>query len=135
MITNYLFIEQAIIDRLDTIAGLDVKSAADVSERSVQNATKPVAVVWFAGDQVADRATKTLSINAKYAVTYLRRSAAKDLTTSDGEFIMKIIKALEGFETPDDVTINFTGADPAFDKVNGLNEFTLNFEASYLIRW
>lgn len=131
---NTLFNYQApVVAALETIEGLQVKTAIDDSELESLSAADPVAVVRWNADQVIQANGTAALVEREIAVHLLFLGATPESEAEDGEMALKVFQALHGLEMAGH-SAPLTYLAGGSDYSGGVREYLLTFKTQTTLK-
>lgn len=133
MSDTYFTHEQPIIDALQSIDGLLVRTAPDADEALNLATIQPTAVVVFDADQVLQANSRAVLVKRGVSVHVFIAGITAERQPEDGQIIQKVFQALHGLSIAGyNQDLLFDGSDSQL--VDNVREYRLSFTTETTLR-
>lgn len=133
MSDTYFTHEQPIIEALQSIDGLLVRTAADADEALNMAAFQPTAVVVFDADEVLQANSRAVLVKRGVSVHLFIAGATTERQAEDGQLVQAVFQALHGLSLPGySEDLLFDGSDSQL--VENIREYRLSFMTQTTLR-
>ena len=133
MSDTYFTHEQPIIEALQSIDGLLVRTAADADEALNMAAFQPTAVVVFDADQVLQANSRAVLVKRGVSVHLFIAGATTERQPEDGQLVHSVFQALHGLSLPGySEDLLFDGSDSQL--VENIREYRLSLMTQTTLR-